>query len=203
MDFHVRISAPALIDFEDILEYSSANFPANAERFGYAILDHVDLLRTFPYMGSPVAGRFGVRQLIPYSNRDLLPRPRRPQCGEDSPFLARLTKRPCLSAAVLAVNGLRFRFDEGDCTECSGADSQSRIRGVFQRCDSTILERSVAESVGLAGKCATSSSSTRGLELIHGYLTKAVEVLSRETEALRRGFGDRRARGPATSCSLP
>lgn len=64
MDFQVRISHPALIDFEDILEYSWANFPANAERFGNAILNHVDLLKTFPYIGSPVAGRPGVRQLI-------------------------------------------------------------------------------------------------------------------------------------------
>ena len=40
MDFQVRISDPALIDFEDILEYSWANFPANAEHFGNAIHPH-------------------------------------------------------------------------------------------------------------------------------------------------------------------
>jgi len=64
VDFQVRISDPALADFEDILEYSWANFPATAERFGNALLNHVDLLRSFPYIGSPVFGRPGVRQLV-------------------------------------------------------------------------------------------------------------------------------------------
>ncbi|MGO9263032.1 MAG: type II toxin-antitoxin system RelE/ParE family toxin [Bryobacteraceae bacterium] len=57
MDFQVQISDPALADFEDILEYSWFNFPATAERFGNAILNHVGLLRDFPYIGSPVARR--------------------------------------------------------------------------------------------------------------------------------------------------
>jgi plasmid stabilization system protein ParE len=53
-----------LTDFEEILHYSWNNFPATAERFGAAILTHVDLLRTFPYIGSLVEGRLGVRQLV-------------------------------------------------------------------------------------------------------------------------------------------
>jgi plasmid stabilization system protein ParE len=64
VDFQVRIEDPALIDLEDILEYSWAKFPANAERFGNDLLNHVDLLGIFPYMGSPVPGRPSVRQLI-------------------------------------------------------------------------------------------------------------------------------------------
>jgi plasmid stabilization system protein ParE len=64
VDFQVRISDPALADFEDILEYSWANFPATAEAFGNALLNHVSLLKTFPYIGSPVAGRPNVRQLV-------------------------------------------------------------------------------------------------------------------------------------------
>ena len=64
MDFQVRISEPALADFEEILDYSWANFPATAERFGHALLDHIELLKRFPYVGSPVAGRPGVRQLM-------------------------------------------------------------------------------------------------------------------------------------------
>ena len=63
MDFEVRISDPALTDFEDILEYSWVNFPSTAESFGNALLNHIGLLRTFPYIGSPVAGRPGIRQL--------------------------------------------------------------------------------------------------------------------------------------------
>ena len=49
MDFQIRITEAALADFEEILEYSFANFPATAERFGNSILDHLDLLQTFPY----------------------------------------------------------------------------------------------------------------------------------------------------------
>jgi hypothetical protein len=43
VDFQVQISDPALADFEEILEYSWANFPATAEQFGNAVLNHVDL----------------------------------------------------------------------------------------------------------------------------------------------------------------
>lgn len=64
MDFQVRISAPALADFEQIIEYSWASFPETAERFGSAILNHLELLSRFPYIGSPVSGRPGIRQLV-------------------------------------------------------------------------------------------------------------------------------------------
>ena len=64
MDFKVRISEAALTDFEEILAYSWANFPDAAERFGNGLLNHVDLLAKFPYIGAPVEGRHGVRQLV-------------------------------------------------------------------------------------------------------------------------------------------
>ena len=64
MDFQIRITEFALADFEEILAYSWANFPATTERFGNAILNHIDLLRTFPYIGSLVDRRPGVRQLV-------------------------------------------------------------------------------------------------------------------------------------------
>jgi plasmid stabilization system protein ParE len=41
------------------------NSPATAEAFGNALLNHIGLLRTFPYIGSPVAGKFGIRQVVP------------------------------------------------------------------------------------------------------------------------------------------
>jgi plasmid stabilization system protein ParE len=56
VDFQVRISEAALADFEEILAYSWANFPNSAERLGNAILNHVDLLKSFPYIGAPLAG---------------------------------------------------------------------------------------------------------------------------------------------------
>lgn len=64
MDFQVRITEAALADFEEILDYSWVNFPATAERFGNALLNHVDLLKSFPYIGSPVEDRPGIRQLV-------------------------------------------------------------------------------------------------------------------------------------------
>lgn len=63
MDFQIRITKTALADFEEILAYSWANFPESAERFGNALLNHLDLLKNFPHIGSRVAGRPGVRQL--------------------------------------------------------------------------------------------------------------------------------------------
>jgi plasmid stabilization system protein ParE len=64
VDFQIRISEAALAEFQEILAYSWANFPATTERFGNSILNHIELLRHFPYIGSPVAGRPGVRQLV-------------------------------------------------------------------------------------------------------------------------------------------
>jgi plasmid stabilization system protein ParE len=63
VDFQIRITEAALADFEEILAYSWANFPDMTERFGNAILNHVDLLKSFPYVGSPVAGT-DLRQLV-------------------------------------------------------------------------------------------------------------------------------------------
>jgi plasmid stabilization system protein ParE len=64
VDFQIRISEAALADFEEILAYSWAKFPSTAARFGNAILNHIELLRSFPYIGSPVEGRTGVFQLV-------------------------------------------------------------------------------------------------------------------------------------------
>jgi plasmid stabilization system protein ParE len=74
VDFQIRITEAALADFEGILVYSWDNFPNTAERFGDAILNHVDLLRSFPYIGSPefnlgLSAQFGLVQR-PTPNRD-------------------------------------------------------------------------------------------------------------------------------------
>jgi plasmid stabilization system protein ParE len=64
VDFTVRITEAALADFEEILAYTWDNFPATAKRFGDAILNHIDLPKRFPYIGSPLDGRDGVRLLV-------------------------------------------------------------------------------------------------------------------------------------------
>ena len=64
MDFQVRITEAALADFEEILAYSWATYPGNTERFCNAILDRLDLLKSFPYTGLAVPGRPGFRRLV-------------------------------------------------------------------------------------------------------------------------------------------
>jgi plasmid stabilization system protein ParE len=64
VDFQVRISQAALADLETIVGYSWSTFPRTAERFGSALLDLVNLLGRFPYIGSQVAGQQGIRQLV-------------------------------------------------------------------------------------------------------------------------------------------
>jgi plasmid stabilization system protein ParE len=54
----------ALTGFAEILNYSWVNFPNAAERFGNALLNHAEVLKKFPCVGSPVAGLAGVRQLV-------------------------------------------------------------------------------------------------------------------------------------------
>jgi plasmid stabilization system protein ParE len=64
VDFRILYTEAALADLDEILFYSWSKFPGAAERFGLALLDHVDLLATFPYIGSPVADLPGVRLLV-------------------------------------------------------------------------------------------------------------------------------------------
>jgi plasmid stabilization system protein ParE len=63
VDFQIRITEAALADFQEILAYSWANFPGSADRFGNALLNHLDILKSFPYIGSPVTNSPNVRQL--------------------------------------------------------------------------------------------------------------------------------------------
>jgi plasmid stabilization system protein ParE len=64
VDFQIRITEAALADFTEIVEYSWTHFPNAAERFGNEILNHIELLGKFPYIGGLVLGRAGVRQIV-------------------------------------------------------------------------------------------------------------------------------------------
>jgi plasmid stabilization system protein ParE len=57
VDFQLTFAQSALVDLEDILTYSRSKFPWTAERFGAALLDHVEVLKKFPYMGTLVFRR--------------------------------------------------------------------------------------------------------------------------------------------------
>ncbi len=76
-----------LADFEQILAYSWLEFPGNTERFGNAILNHIGILKNFPYIGAPVSGRPGVRYLVHTPHTYLLPCARAcKRCGSSAPM---------------------------------------------------------------------------------------------------------------------
>jgi plasmid stabilization system protein ParE len=64
VDFKIRITQKAIADFEAILDYSWTNFPGTAERFASGLLNHLDLLRRFPRLGSVRPRRPGVRMMV-------------------------------------------------------------------------------------------------------------------------------------------
>ena len=47
----------ALVELETLIDYIRADSPGSAERFGTALLNHVELLREFPRLGLPVSKR--------------------------------------------------------------------------------------------------------------------------------------------------
>ena len=60
MDFQILYTEPALDDSEAILAWSWAHHPGSTERFANSLLNYIELLRTFPYMGAPVKRHPGV-----------------------------------------------------------------------------------------------------------------------------------------------
>jgi plasmid stabilization system protein ParE len=63
VDFKVLYTEGALADLADIFARSWEEHPGTTERFASSLLNHVDLLKTFPRMGGPVSGYPGVRRL--------------------------------------------------------------------------------------------------------------------------------------------
>ena len=64
MDFKVFYTPAALTDLAEVMRWSWNNHPETSERFGSALLNHIDFLATFPNLGSPVKQRPGVRKLL-------------------------------------------------------------------------------------------------------------------------------------------
>ena len=64
MDFKVFYTQAALADLEAVMEWSWDKHRATSERFAKALLNHVDLLKTFTYLGIPTKGFLGVRSLL-------------------------------------------------------------------------------------------------------------------------------------------
>lgn len=64
MAYKILFTEDALVDLEIILDYIGADHPSAAERFGAALLNHTELLQSFPRIGVPVLGRPGVRKIL-------------------------------------------------------------------------------------------------------------------------------------------
>ena len=64
MGYKILFTEDALVDLEIILDYIRADSPEAATRFGTALLNHVELLQTFPRIGVAVPRRPGIRKLL-------------------------------------------------------------------------------------------------------------------------------------------
>ena len=64
MAYKILFTEDALVDLEIILDYIRVDNPSAAERFGTALLNHVELLQIFPRIGVPVPRRRGVRKIL-------------------------------------------------------------------------------------------------------------------------------------------
>ena len=64
MDFKVVYTEPALADLETVMSWSWEKHPGTSQRFADSLLNHVDLLKDYPYLGAPVKGYPGVRRLL-------------------------------------------------------------------------------------------------------------------------------------------
>ncbi len=64
MAYKILFTDEALADLEVILEYIRRDNFRAAERFGVSLLNHVELLQTFPYIGALLSNRPDVRKLL-------------------------------------------------------------------------------------------------------------------------------------------
>jgi len=62
--YKILFTEDALVDLEIILDYIRADNPDAANRFGSALLNHVELLQSFPRIGVLVPKRPGIRKLL-------------------------------------------------------------------------------------------------------------------------------------------
>ena len=65
MDFQVLYTGTALADLEEIFNRSWEKHPGTTERFANSLLNHIDLLGSFPRLGAPTDYP-GVRRLVHY-----------------------------------------------------------------------------------------------------------------------------------------
>ena len=66
MGYKVVLSPQAIEDIEAIVRKIAKDNPVAAERVGFALLDRVTILEDFPFLGSPVPRKTGIRKLVSY-----------------------------------------------------------------------------------------------------------------------------------------
>jgi len=64
VDFKVLYTEEALADLKAVMGWSWEKHPGTSEKFANSLLNHVDLLKEFPYLGTRVKDHPGVRQLL-------------------------------------------------------------------------------------------------------------------------------------------
>jgi toxin ParE1/3/4 len=64
MGNQIVLSPEAEQDLNEIVAYIARDNPAAAEKFGIRLLDRVEILKTFPRLGSHVSGMRGERVLV-------------------------------------------------------------------------------------------------------------------------------------------
>ena len=64
MAFKVLYHEDALVDLEEIFEWSREKHPETTEQFADDLFDHIDLLQALPYIGTPVKGHPQVRRIL-------------------------------------------------------------------------------------------------------------------------------------------
>ena len=64
MAYKIFFTEDALADLEDILNYIRRDSESAAENFGVAILNHVELLREFPHIGTMISHRPNIRKIL-------------------------------------------------------------------------------------------------------------------------------------------
>jgi toxin ParE1/3/4 len=63
-EYELRITSRAARDLREIVGYIARDNPAAAERFGFALVEKAELLKTFPKLGKTVKGRGDERVLV-------------------------------------------------------------------------------------------------------------------------------------------
>ncbi len=64
MAFKVILAEAALADFEQLMNWSLDKYPDGREKFGTALLNHIELLRSFPLAGAPVKAFPKMRRIL-------------------------------------------------------------------------------------------------------------------------------------------